>query len=134
MTADFYGSVMRQYSSFLRDNAGNHLYRIACGPYDFNYAWTESLMKDPDTRKMFQGLSLHYYSVVDGWGYKGSATKFDEREWFETFRLNLEMEKQCIGRALKKHSGNYSQTAKALGISLSTLKRKVKQYKLNDIG
>jgi len=34
---------------------------------------------------MFQGLSLHYYSVVDGWGYKGSATKFDEREWFETF-------------------------------------------------
>jgi transcriptional regulator with PAS, ATPase and Fis domain len=44
------------------------------------------------------------------------------------------MEKQCIGRALKKYSGNYSQTAKALGISLSTLKRKVKQYKLAGIG
>jgi DNA-binding NtrC family response regulator len=39
-------------------------------------------------------------------------------------------EKQCIGRALDKFSGNYSQTAKALGISLSTLKRKVKFYNL----
>jgi alpha-N-arabinofuranosidase len=56
-------------------------------------------MKDPATQGMFQGLSLHYYSVVDGWGYKGSATKFDEREWFETFRLNLEMDK-----ILKGHS------------------------------
>ena len=40
------------------------------------------------------------------------------------------MEKQCIKQALEKHNCNYSQTAKALGISLSTLKRKVKFYKL----
>jgi alpha-N-arabinofuranosidase len=49
-------------------------------------------MKDQGTRAMFQGLSIHYYSVVDGWGFKGSATKFDEREWFETMRLNLQMD------------------------------------------
>jgi alpha-N-arabinofuranosidase len=55
-------------------------------------------MKDSGTRGMFQGLSLHYYSVVDGWSYKGSATKFDEREWFETFRLNLEMDKIIKGQ------------------------------------
>jgi alpha-L-arabinofuranosidase len=41
---------------------------------------------------MFQGISLHYYSVVNGWENKGSATKFNEREWFETFRLNLAIE------------------------------------------
>jgi DNA-binding NtrC family response regulator len=40
------------------------------------------------------------------------------------------MEKQCIGQTLEKYRGNYSQTAKALGISLSTLKRKVKIYNL----
>ena len=39
-------------------------------------------------------------------------------------------EKRCIHQALKKFNGNYSQSAKALGISLSTLKRKVKSYKL----
>ena len=99
MTADFYGNIMRQYSTYLNNYSGNRLYKIACGPYDFNFQWTETLMKEPGTRGMFQGLSLHYYSVVDGWGYKGSATKFDEREWFETFRLNLEMDK-----ILKGHS------------------------------
>lgn len=100
MTAEFYGNMMRQYSTYLGDYSGNHLYRVACGPNDYNYQWTETLMKDPATRGMFQGLSIHYYSVVDGWGYKGSATKFDEREWFETFRLNFEMDK-----ILKIHSG-----------------------------
>jgi len=39
-------------------------------------------------------------------------------------------EKKCISQALKKFNGNYSQSAKALGISLSTLKRKVKTYNL----
>jgi DNA-binding NtrC family response regulator len=40
------------------------------------------------------------------------------------------MEKQCIEQALDKYKNNFSQTAKALGISLSTLKRKVKIYNL----
>lgn len=92
MTAGYYEGLMRQYSTFLRDYSGNELYRVACGPYGSDFQWTETLMKDPGTRNMFQGISIHYYSVVDGWGYKGSATQFDEREWFETFRLNLEID------------------------------------------
>jgi DNA-binding NtrC family response regulator len=49
--------------------------------------------------------------------------------------LTLEnMEKQHIEKALIKCSGNYTQTAKALGISLSTLKRKVKNYNLAHVG
>jgi alpha-N-arabinofuranosidase len=92
MTDEFYGNIMRQYSTYLGNYSGNQLYKVACGPYGTNFQWTETLMKDPATQGMFQGMSIHYYSVVDGWGYKGSATKFDEREWFETFRLNLEMD------------------------------------------
>jgi len=42
----------------------------------------------------------------------------------------VEAEKNCIKHALDKLSHNYTQTAKALGISLSTLKRKVKEYGL----
>lgn len=41
-----------------------------------------------------------------------------------------EMEKCYIQQALQKLSGNLTQTAKALGISLSTLKRKIKEYNL----
>ncbi|MBI5805537.1 sigma-54-dependent Fis family transcriptional regulator [candidate division TA06 bacterium] len=38
-----------------------------------------------------------------------------------------EVERQCITAALKRFGGNKSQAAKALGISLSTLKRKVNE-------
>jgi DNA-binding NtrC family response regulator len=60
------------------------------------------------------------------------ATGNDAGSEYEVETLEA-VEKQCIGRALKKYSGNYSQTARALGISLSTLKRKVKHYHLAGI-
>jgi alpha-N-arabinofuranosidase len=97
MTPEYYGNLMRQYSTYLNDYAGNKLYRVACGPNGADVQWTESLMKDPGTRSMFQGISLHYYTVVNGWEKKGSATRFDEREWFETFRLNLAIEDIIMG-------------------------------------
>jgi alpha-L-arabinofuranosidase len=99
MTADYYANVMRQYSTYLESYSGNNLYRIACGANDNNYEWTETLMKDPGTRGMFQGLSLHYYSVPGGWWHKNSATNFTEADWFETFRLNFQMDE-----LLKVHS------------------------------
>ena len=73
MTANYYGSVMRQFSTNLNNYSGNQLYRVACGPNGSDVQWTETLMKDPATRAMFQGISLHYYSVVNGWESKGSA-------------------------------------------------------------
>jgi alpha-N-arabinofuranosidase len=97
MNADYYANVMRQFSTYLGSYSGNRLYRVACGPSDYNVAWTETLMKDPDTRKMFQGLSIHYYSVPGGWGRKNSATNFTEEDWFETFRLNYEMDRIIKG-------------------------------------
>jgi alpha-N-arabinofuranosidase len=99
MTDEFYANTMRQFSTYLNNYAGNQLYRVACGPSDFNFAWTETLMKDEATRARFQGLSIHYYSIVDGWGYKGSATKFDEREYFETMRMNLQMDNIIKGHS-----------------------------------
>jgi alpha-N-arabinofuranosidase len=99
MTDEFYANTMKQYSTFLGNYGGNQLYRVACGPSDYNYGWTETLMKDAGTRDRFQGLSIHYYSVVDGWDVKSSATKFDERQWFETMRLNLQMDPIIKGHA-----------------------------------
>ena len=97
MTAEFYSGVMRQFSTYLNNYAGNMLYRVACGPYDYNYAWTETLMKDPDNSARFQGISIHYYSLVDGWNNKGSATLFGEREWFRTMSANLQMDEIIKG-------------------------------------
>jgi len=97
MTADYYSDVMRQFSTYLNNYGDNRLYRVACGPSDFNVAWTETLMKDPGTKGRFQGLSIHYYSITDGWNNKGSATDFDERQWFLTMRANVQMEQVISG-------------------------------------
>jgi len=39
-----------------------------------------------------QGLSLHYYTVPKNWGDKGSATNFDEEEYFTTIEKTLFMD------------------------------------------
>ena len=51
------------------------------------------------------------------------------REGSEILTL-ADVEKDHIHRALSKLDYNYSETAKALGISRSTLWRKLKEYKL----
>jgi alpha-L-arabinofuranosidase len=99
MTPEYYSNVMKQYSTYLGDYSGNNLYRIACGANDNNFGWTETLMKDPETRGMFQGISLHYYSVPGGWGHMNSATVFTESDWFETFRLNYQMDELIKGHS-----------------------------------
>ena len=48
----------------------------------------------------------------------------------ETIKTLDEREKEIIREALAQLSGNLTQTAKALSISLSTLKRKIKEYDL----
>ena len=88
---------MRQFSTNLNNYSGNQLYRVACGPNGADIQWTETMMKDPEPVQCSREYHLHYYSVVNGWESKGSATDFDEGEWFETFRLNLEIEKIIKG-------------------------------------
>jgi alpha-N-arabinofuranosidase len=92
MTAEFYADQMRRYSTYCKNYSGNELYRIACGPYDVNYHWMETLMKEKINQQCFQGISLHYYTVCHNWKNKGSAINFDESEWFQTMTKTLMME------------------------------------------
>jgi len=98
MTPEFYCDQYRRYTTYLHDYGDNHLYKIACGASDFNYEWTEVLMKD--IGHQIQGLSLHYYTIPSGnWGKKGSATQFDEKEYFNTISNTLVMDE-----LVRKHS------------------------------
>ena len=92
MTANYYADLMRQYSTFCRDYAGNRMIKVACGPYGENYEWTETLMEEQANRNMMQGLALHYYTVFEHWGDKGSATAFDEARWFGTMKTALKID------------------------------------------
>jgi alpha-N-arabinofuranosidase len=79
MRPEFYADNYRRYSVFLKDYPGNSLYRVACGPSEDDYNWTDKVMAVAGTR--MNGLSLHYYTLKGGWKDKGSATDFDEAAW-----------------------------------------------------
>jgi len=84
MTAEHYANVYRRYQTYVRNYSGNQIYKIACGSFDFNYDWTEVLMREAS--KFMDGLSLHYYTVPGTWADKGSATQFTEDDWFVTLK------------------------------------------------
>jgi alpha-N-arabinofuranosidase len=96
MTPEYYSDLYRRYSTYCREYDGNKLFKIASGASDYDYNWTETLMKNVGHR--MQGISLHYYTVK-GWnGSKGSATKFDKDDFLWTMGKCLEIED-----VLKKH-------------------------------
>lgn len=96
MTPEYYSDLFRRYSTYCRNYNGNKLFKIASGASDYDYNWTETLMKNVGDR--MNGISLHYYTVK-GWnGSKGSATKFDKADYLWTMGKCLEIED-----VVKKH-------------------------------
>jgi alpha-N-arabinofuranosidase len=91
MTPDYYADEYKRYATYARDYAGTRLKKVASGSNGNDYNWTEVLMKKVG-RQMW-GLTLHHYTLPTGnWGKKGSATVFEEQEYFNTMRNCLQME------------------------------------------
>lgn len=90
MRPEYYADEYRRYQTYARSHGEGNLYKIACGASDFDYNWTEVLMKMAG--RYMDGLSLHYYTVPGTWKDKGSATDFSEDEWFTTLKKALVME------------------------------------------
>ncbi len=91
MTAEYYSNEYRRYATFAKDYGNAKLKKIAAGASDFDYNWTETMMKNVGHRMW--GLSLHYYTIPTGnWGKKGSATGFSEQEYFNTMERALRMD------------------------------------------
>ena len=91
MRPEYYADQFRRYNTFVKNYAGNRIYRIACGANEGDLNWTEVLMQQAG--RQMNGLSLHYYTIPTGdWGRKGSATEFDEAQWHTTLRRTLKMD------------------------------------------
>ncbi len=91
MTPEYYADEMRRYSTFTKNYGDNRLYKVACGPNSADYHWMEVMMRDGNPGRSFQGISLHYYTVAHNWSQKGSATQFDESDYFITMSKTLFM-------------------------------------------
>ncbi len=96
MRPEYYSDLYRRYATYCRNYDGNELYKIASGASDYDYNWTRVLMNQVGGR--MQGLSLHYYTVTGWSGSKGSATQFNNDEYYWTLGKCLEIEE-----VIKKH-------------------------------
>ncbi|HEY0865932.1 MAG TPA: alpha-N-arabinofuranosidase [Fimbriimonas sp.] len=96
MRPEYYADEYRRYNTFVKNYSGNQVYRIACGANSGDLHWTEVLMERAG--RHMDGLSLHYYTLCDGWPPRGSAIEFTEEEWGKIVRSALDM-----GRLLNEH-------------------------------
>jgi alpha-N-arabinofuranosidase len=91
MRAEYYADLYRRYQTYVRNYGDNKIYKIACGPTDWDTHWMEVLMREAG--RFMDGISLHYYTISTGdWQDKGSATDFDEKLWFSTLERTLKMD------------------------------------------
>lgn len=90
MVPEYYSHLYRRYQTYCRNYGDNRLYKVASGASDYDYNWTEVLMKNIGSQ--MDGVSLHYYTVK-GWnGSKGSATDFTAEEYYNTLGKAVEVE------------------------------------------
>lgn len=91
MKPEHYANIYRQYSTFMTDwTNSDGLFRIASGANVADYHWTEVLMREVP-KNIIEGVALHSYSFVE-WHDKGSATDFNEAQYFSTMQTALLMD------------------------------------------
>jgi len=98
MTPAFYADQYKRYATYARNYPGAPLKKIVSGANDYDFNWTETIMKQVPLHQMW-GVSLHYYTVPLTWGNKGSATSFSEQEYFTTMKKCLAMDSLVIKHA-----------------------------------
>lgn len=91
LRAGAYADLARQFGTFCESGGEVPLYRIAAGADGFDVAWTEALMQvipdvagHPFSNTPWEGVSVHYYTIGGSWKAKGSATRFDDEQYWST--------------------------------------------------
>ncbi len=105
MTPEYYANLYRRYQTFVRQYSADKPVRKICGGANGDeYYWTKKVMDTcfamphpPAAHGYMDGLSLHYYVVPGEWEHKGSATQFDEKEWYKTLKKAVFM-KELVER------------------------------------
>jgi len=111
MTPEYYAYEYRRYQTFIRQyNPEAPIYKIACGANTDDYAWTRGVLEAthrhtlPQFHGFMDGLSFHYYTIPGTWESKGSATEFDEKEYYRTL-----YKAYYIDTLIKNHSAIMDQ-------------------------
>ena len=88
MRPEYYADEYRRYATYVRNRSENKIFKIACGPNNADYKWTDVLMERAGSH--MDGLALHYYTSE--WRNRGVATVFDETGYIKTLQRCLVMD------------------------------------------
>ena len=120
MTPEYYANLYRRYQTYVRNyNSEKPIYKVCCGPNADDYDWMKGVLdvtfRSPEgVHGFMDGISLHYYTVPEpDWDHKGSATDFDEKEWYKTLNKTLYMEE-----LIRKHTAILDQYDKKKQVGL----------------
>ena len=108
MRPEYYGDLYRRYQTYVRQyHKDAPLSKICCGANVADYDWTEKVLTTcgPEPSRFMDGLSLHYYVTPGGWEKNGSATQFNEADWYITLAKALYMDELVTrhGAIMDKH-------------------------------
>lgn len=95
MRPEHYADEYRRYQTYVRNYGDNKLYKIACGPRNDDYDWTETMMKRSRSlhgRFVMDAQSLHYYTPDGPYRRQHAATQFSEHEWVDILKTSLYMD------------------------------------------
>jgi len=98
MTPEDYANKYRTFANFVKSYPGSPVQRMVSGANADDYHWPAVLLRNIPLWEM-QGIGVHYYTLVDNqWGH-GSATVFDEEQYFRALKNCL-----FIKELIEKHS------------------------------
>ena len=100
MTPDYYVSLMKVYSRFVLNmnpaqRSQGQMLKIAVGPGTPDTEWTEAVMKAWKKHTWawdINGLSLHWYTVPDGWPPSTNSEKFGVDAYVKSLKTTLFMD------------------------------------------
>ena len=94
MTPGYYSDLYKRYQTYVREYPGSEITKVASGPGGEDFNWIEVILKEIGGR--MDAYGQHYYVRGTGsWdeGKKGSATEFDEKEWFVLMDNTLKVDR-----------------------------------------
>lgn len=97
MTPEFYVDQMKLYDRFITNyNTAAPMQKVAVGPGFPNTEFTDAVMETWKKRHGWSfdlsGMSLHSYTVYDGWPPHMPATGFGEKDYANVLKETLKME------------------------------------------
>ena len=101
MDSQDYAAAYRQFATYMREFGGTTPYLIACGPANNDIDWTLRFFEkfDRPRRPRIDAFAAHYYARkrdpqpnTSYSTYTGTATDYDEAQWYCQIHAGLEME------------------------------------------